>query len=224
VPHPYEIAEFAAIPVENRGRTRLIPVFLTPMTEPRLILASSSVFRRELLARLMIPFEVVIPDVDETPRPGEAPAQLVERLAIAKAQIVAGQQSDALVIGSDQVAVHGNEIVGKPLTHERAVAQLQAASGRVVTLYTGLALVNSRSGRVQSEVVPFRVLFRRLTAAQIENYLRKEQPYHCAGSVKSEGLGVALLERFEGEDPATLIGLPLIRLIRMLENEGRAVI
>lgn len=190
----------------------------------KLILASSSVFRRELLARLLIPFEVVVPDVDETPRPGESPAQLVERLAIAKARVVAERHGEALVIGSDQVAVHGNEIVGKPYTHERAVEQLRAASGTAVTLYTGLALVNARSGRVQSEVVPFRVLFRRLTDAQIENYLRKEQPYHCAGSVKSEGLGVALLERFEGEDPATLIGLPLIRLVRMLENEGLSVI
>lgn len=190
----------------------------------KLILASSSPFRRELLARLMIPFEVVPPDVDESPQPGESPAQLVERLAIAKARAVAASHPDALVIGSDQVAVHGKDIVGKPLTHERAVAQLRAASGRAITLYTGLALVNSATGRVQSEVVPYRVLFRSLTDAQIENYLRKEQPYHCAGSVKSEGLGVALLERFEGDDPATLIGLPLIRLTRMLENEGIAVV
>jgi septum formation protein len=186
----------------------------------QLILASSSPFRRELLARLMIPFEVVVPDADETPRPGESPMQLVERLAIAKAQDVAARHRDALVIGSDQVAVHGNEIVGKPITHDRAVEQLRAASGKAVSLYTGLALVNASNGRVQSEVVPFRVVFRRLSDGQIESYLRKEQPYHCAGSVKSEGLGVALLERFEGDDPATLIGLPLIRLIRMLENEG----
>lgn len=190
----------------------------------KLILASSSPFRRELLSRLMIPFEVEIPDIDETPRTGESPTQLVERLAIAKAKVIAADHPDSLVIGSDQVAVHGNEIVGKPLTHERAVQQLQTASGRAVTLYTGLALVNSATGRVQSEVVPFRVVFRRLTDQQIENYLRKETPYHCAGSVKSEGLGVALLERFEGEDPATLIGLPLIRLVRMLEIEGIAII
>jgi septum formation protein len=190
----------------------------------KLILGSSSPFRRELLARLLIPFEVVAPDVDETPRPGESPAQLVERLAIAKAQTVVAQRRDALVIGSDQVAVHGTEIVGKPLDHARAVEQLRTASGQAVTLYTGLALVNGATGRVQSEVVPFRVVFRRLTEQQIESYLRKEQPYHCAGSVKSEGLGVALLERFEGEDPATLIGLPLIRLVRMLENEGVPVL
>lgn len=190
----------------------------------KLILASSSPFRRELLSRLMIPFDVVAPEVDETPHPNESPQALVERLAIAKAQVVASKYPDALVIGSDQVAVHAGKIVGKPHTHERAVEQLRTASGKTVTLYTGLALINSASGRIQSEVVPFRVLFRPLTEAQIENYLRQEQPYHCAGSVKSEGLGVALLERFEGEDPATLIGLPLIRLIRMLENEGLAII
>ncbi len=190
----------------------------------RLILASSSPYRRELLSRLMIPFEVVVPDVDETPRQHESPQRLAERLAVAKAQVVASKHPGALVIGSDQVAVHNGEIVGKPLTHERAVDQLKSASGKTVLLYTGLALVNSASGRVQSEVVPYEVTFRVLTEMQIESYLRKEQPYHCAGSVKSEGLGVALLERFDGEDPATLIGLPLIRLIRMLEIEGLVVI
>jgi septum formation protein len=190
----------------------------------KLILASSSPFRHELLSRLMIPFEVAVPGIDETPRPDESPQALVERLAIAKAQIVASKHPDALVIGSDQVAMHNGVMVGKPLTHERAVEQLKTASGKTVMLYTGLALVNSSSGRVQSEVVPYGVTFRTLTDQQIETYLRKEQPYHCAGSVKSEGLGVTLLERFDGEDPATLIGLPLIRLIRMLENEGFAVI
>jgi len=190
----------------------------------KLILASSSKYRRELLERLMIPFDVDVPDIDETPRPDEPPEQLVERLAIAKAQAVAKRHGDALIIGSDQVAVHDRQIVGKPYTHERAVEQLRAASGKAVSLYTGLALLNAATGRVQSEVVPFRVVFRRLNDNQIENYLRKERPYHCAGSVKSEGLGVALLERFEGDDPATLIGLPLIRLIRMLENERIGVI
>ncbi len=189
-----------------------------------LILASSSPYRRELLMRLMIPFDVVVPDVDETPLPDETPQALVERLAILKAQTVASTHTNALVIGSDQVAVQNGEIVGKPLTHERAVEQLKSASGTTVMLYTGLALVNSLSGLVQSEVVPYGVTFRALSELQIENYLRKEQPYHCAGSVKSEGLGVALLEHFDGEDPATVIGLPLIRLIRMLENEGVAVI
>ena len=194
------------------------------MQARQLILASSSPYRRELLSRLMLPFEVVVPDVDEAAQPSEAPQHLVKRLAIAKAQIVAAKYPQALVIGSDQVAVHNGEIVGKPHTHERAVEQLRLASGRTVMLYTGLALINAASGRIQSEVVPFGVRFRKLTDTQIENYLRKEQPYHCAGSVKSEGLGVALLERFDGEDPATLIGLPLIRLIRMLENEGLEVI
>jgi len=190
----------------------------------KLILASSSPYRRELLARLGIPFEVVSPDVDETHQSNETPEALVERLAIAKAQAVARRHADALVIGSDQVAVYNGAIVGKPLTHERAVEQLRAASGKAVVLYTGLALIHSASGRVHSEVIPFRVVFRALSDAQIENYLRKEQPYHCAGSVKSEGLGIALLERFEGDDPNTLIGLPLIRLVRMLEREGLAVI
>lgn len=190
----------------------------------KLILASSSRYRRELLSRLMVPFDVDAPDIDETPRPAESPEQLVERLAVAKARVVAERHPDALVIGSDQVAVHDREIVGKPLTHDRAVEQLRMASGKAVMLYTGLALINAATGRVQSEVVPFRVLFRRLNDDQIERYLRKEQPYHCAGSVKSEGLGVALLERFEGDDPATLIGLPMIRLIRMLENERFDVI
>jgi septum formation protein len=190
----------------------------------RLILASSSPYRRELLERLKLPFEVMPPEVDETPRDGETPQQLVERLSVEKARRIADLERDALVIGSDQVAVYNGRIVGKPHSHERAVEQLREASGRTVTLYTGLALVNAATGRAQCEVIPFRVSFRELTDEQIECYLRKEQPYSCAGSVKSEGLGIALLERFEGEDPNTLIGLPLIRLVRMLENEGVKVI
>ena len=190
----------------------------------KIILASSSPYRRELLQRLMLPFEVEIPEIDETPRPGEGPEALVERLAVEKARAVAQRCTAGLVIGSDQVAVHDGCIVGKPKDHEHAVAQLRQASGRRIMLYTGLALVNAGSGRVQSEVVPFGVVFRSLSEAQIERYLDKERPYGCAGSVKSEGLGVALLERFEGEDPNTLICLPLIRLIRMLENEGVTVI
>lgn len=194
------------------------------MPAPTLILASSSPYRKALLQRLCLDFEVVVPDVDETPHAHENPETLVERLAIAKARAVASAHPGSLVIGSDQVAVHRGQIVGKPHTHERAVAQLRAASGSEVVLYTGLALINADTGSVQREVVPYRVVFRRLSEAQIENYLRREQPYNCAGSVKSEGLGVALLERFEGEDPATLIGLPLIRLVRMLEKEGVTVI
>ncbi len=190
----------------------------------KLILASSSPYRRELLERLKIPFEVMAPDVDETPRPGETPEKLVERLAIEKAQKIAGQMPGTLVIGSDQVAVYNGSIVGKPHSHDKAVEQLRSASGRTVTLYTGLALVNADTRRVQCEVIPYRVTFRALTDTQIESYLRKEQPYSCAGSVKSEGLGIALLEKFEGDDPNTLIGLPLIRLVRMLENEGMKII
>lgn len=190
----------------------------------KLILASSSPYRRELLERLKIPFEVIPPELDETPLPGEAPSALVERLSVAKAQKIAAQYPGSLVIGSDQVAVYNGAIVGKPHTHEKAVQQLRSASGRSVTLYTGLALVNSDTQRLQHEVIPYRVLFRALSDEQIESYLRKEQPYSCAGSVKSEGLGIALLERFEGDDPNTLIGLPLIRLVRMLENEGMQII
>ena len=190
------------------------------MPERKLILASTSPYRRMLLERLQIPFDTVSPEVDETPLPDETPQQLVQRLAIAKAQAVADDNTNALVIGSDQVAVHDNTVVGKPRDHEHAVEQLRQASGNSVMLYTGLALINSDSGHIQSEVVPFGVVFRTLTDEQIENYLRKEQPYDCAGAVKSEGLGIALLERFEGEDPNTLIGLPLIRLVRMLENEN----
>ncbi len=186
----------------------------------KIILASTSPYRRTLLERLQIPFEAIAPDVDETPLPGETPQQLVERLAVAKAQAVARKAKSALVIGSDQVAVHNGEIIGKPRDHVHAVQQLRAASGNTITLYTGLALVNSDTGSTQSEVVLYRVTFRRLTDEQIETYLRKEQPYDCAGSVKSEGLGIALLQRFEGEDPNTLIGLPLIRLVSMLEQEG----
>lgn len=190
----------------------------------KLILASSSPYRRALLARLKIPFEAIAPEVDESPRPREAPEQLVERLSVEKARKIADQHPDAIVIGSDQVAIYNGNIVGKPHSHERAVAQLREASGRTVTLYTGLALVNAATGSVQSEVIPYRVTFRPLTDRQIESYLLKEQPYACAGSVKSEGLGIALLEKFDGDDPNTLIGLPLIRLIRMLEHEGVHVV
>jgi len=190
----------------------------------KLILASSSPYRRELLERLRIPFEVIAPEVDETPRDGEAPEKLVERLSILKARKIADQFPGALVIGSDQVAVYDGRIVGKPHSHDKAVQQLRSASGKTVTLYTGLALVNADTRRVQCEVIPYRVAFRVLNEAQIESYLRKEQPYSCAGSVKSEGLGIALLEKFDGDDPNTLIGLPLIRLVRMLEHEGIRII
>ncbi len=189
-----------------------------------LILASTSPFRRELLARLGLPFAVRSPEVDETRQPGEEAPALVARLAEWKAQAVARQEPAALVIGSDQVAVLAGEIVGKPGDHERAVAQLRRASGQTVTFYTGLCLLDSASNQRQVTVEVFQVAFRQLTAEMIEGYLRREQPYQCAGSFKSEGLGIALFERLEGDDPTSLIGLPLIRLTRMLEAAGVAVL
>ncbi len=193
-------------------------------SQPDLILGSTSIYRRELLERLKIPFRVEAPDIDETPLDNETPQQLVERLSIEKARSVASNNPGSLVIGSDQVAVHDGKIVGKPHTHDKAMQQLRQANGKEIVLYTGLSLVNADSGESQTEVIPFHVVFRKLSEQQLENYLHKEQPYHCAGSVKSEGLGIALLERFDGEDPNTLIGLPLIRLIRMLEHFGVNVI
>ncbi len=168
----------------------------------------------------MIPFEVVSPDIDETPKNGETPRELVTRLSVEKARAVAASQPHALVIGSDQIAIHQGQIVGKPVDHAHAVAQLRTASGQSITLLTGLALIDSDSGRVQADVVPYTVKFKKLSQAQIDNYLRKEQPYQCSGSLRADGLGVALLERFDGTDPNALIGLPLIRLIDMLNAEG----
>lgn len=189
-----------------------------------LVLASSSPFRRQILDKLNLDYECHSPDIDESPYNNEEASQLVKRLAIAKAQAVAETVQDALIIGSDQVAVIDGKIVGKPHTHEKAVQQLKSASGNAVTFYTGLALHNSVTGNTQSEVVPFSVHFRELTDTMIENYLRAETPYSCAGSFKSEGMGIVLFEKLEGDDPNTLIGLPLIRLIRMLENENFQVI
>ena len=193
--------------------------------KPRtLILASSSPFRRQLLERLMVPFESISPNIDESAKAGETPTQLVERLAIEKARAIAASAADALVIGSDQVAVHDGHIVGKPHTHARAAEQLRAASGQRVELYTGLALLNCRDQSIQSTIVPFATQYKNLSDETIEAYLRKEQPYDCAGSLKSEGLGIALLERFEGDDPTALIGLPLIALVNMLERAGYPVL
>lgn len=188
------------------------------------VLATTSPYRKAILEKLGIEFTCAAPDIDETPVAGEIPEQLVARLAEQKAQAVAGQFPDALIIGSDQVAVVDGIILGKPGDHDTAVKQLRRASGKRVSFLTGLCLYNSLSKRSQLDVVPFNVVFRQLTDKQIENYLRKEQPYNCAGSFKSESLGIALFERLEGDDPNTLMGLPLIRLIRMLENEGRPVI
>ena len=188
-------------------------------TTPPLVLASTSPFRKQLLARLGIGFQTVAPDVDETALPGETPVDLVTRLAVAKARAV-GNTRQGLIIGSDQVATTGSDILGKPGNHERAAAQLAYLSGRRVTFHTGLCLLNSANGDLQTDEVPYHVVFRTLAADQIERYLRAEQPYNCAGSFKSEGLGITLFERMEGEDPTALIGLPLIRLTRMLALAG----
>ncbi|GGO87091.1 Maf-like protein [Marinobacterium nitratireducens] len=189
-----------------------------------LILGSSSPYRRELLDRLGLEYRCVSPDIDETPNPGEPPEALVQRLALEKARAVAKQADNALIIGSDQVAVLDGSIIGKPLCHDNAVKQLRQASGRAVLFLTGLCLLDSATGEYQLEAVPFRVHFRNLDDAMIERYLRREQPYQCAGSFMSEGLGIALFERLEGDDPNSLIGLPLIRLIRMLEHGGIAIL
>lgn len=193
-------------------------------TQPRLILASTSPYRRELLNRLGLAFETADPEVDESRRAGETPEALVQRLAEAKARAVAGRHPGALIIGSDQVAVIEEEILGKPGAHDAAVAQLRRLSGHRVTFLTGLCLLNSATGRVQLDMIPFHVVFRALNDRMIERYLKREQPYNCAGSFKSEGLGIVLFERLEGDDPTALIGLPLIRLSRMLEAEGLSVL
>ncbi len=190
----------------------------------QLILASTSPYRRELLTRLKIPFEICSPDVDETHLTGETPEQTAFRLAIAKAKAPAKNFPDALIIGSDQVATLDGLQLGKPHTHDNAVRQLTLMRGRSVVFHTALCLYNSRTGNTQAKVVPFTVHFRNLSGAQIERYLAKEQPYNCAGSAKSEGLGIALIEKMSGDDPNALIGLPLIALIEMLENEGMPVI
>ena len=187
---------------------------------PLLVLGSSSPFRKEVLSSLMVDFETFSPDIDETPFENETPIELVERLAVEKAKEVGKHFENALIIGSDQVALHGSKIIGKPHTHEVAVKQLTEASGKKIELFTGLALLDTRTDEIQHEVVPFTVHFKNLSDDVIERYLRKEQPYNCAGSVRSEGLGVALFERFDGDDPNALIGLPLIRLVYMLEQRG----
>ena len=191
---------------------------------PRLILGSTSVYRRELLARLRIPFTVQAPEVDETPIAGESPAALATRLAIAKAQAVAVQFPDSVVIGSDQVAdLHGLPL-GKPGNHIRAVEQLQKMRGNTVIFQTAVAVVCQANHFCQYDLAAVRVQFRHLSDAEIENYLQLEQPYDCAGSAKSEGLGIALLERIDNDDPTALIGLPLIRTCALLRAAGISVL
>ncbi len=189
-----------------------------------LVLASTSPFRKEILSRLHIPFETFAPLVDETPLENESPTQLVTRLSILKAKSAQSEYPQALIIGSDQVAVIDNTILGKPGNHEQAVKQLNQASGKQVDFLTGLSVINTETDKIQTDMVHFSVKFRPLTSTQIENYLKVDKPYNCAGSFKSEGLGIALLDRMIGSDPTSIIGLPLIRLVRMLEVEDLLII
>lgn len=190
------------------------------MSLPPLILASTSRYRRELLERLRLPFEVLSPQVDETPQPGEAPAALARRLALAKAMVVAAARPEAVVIGSDQVADLDGTPLGKPGTHERAVAQLRRMRGHRVCFQTAVAVVRAGTGYARCELAPVNVAFRELSDDEIETYLRLEQPYDCAGSAKSETLGIALLSAIDSDDPTALVGLPLIRTSAMLREAG----
>ena len=191
---------------------------------PQLILASTSRYRAELLTRLGLPFTTRAPGVDETPRPGEAPEALVRRLSRSKAAAVAAAVPDSLVIGSDQLAVCDDQLLGKPGTEARAVEQLTLLSGRTVTFLTGLCLIDANSGREDTTVIPNRVRFRALSDRQITDYVRREQPLDCAGAFKSEGLGIALFEAIGGDDPNALVGLPLIALCSMLSRAGMPVL
>ena len=188
-----------------------------------LVLASSSTYRRDLLQRLQLPFICESPNIDESPHPGEEATALVQRLATAKACALRKQFLQHLIIGSDQVAVLDGQIIGKPDNAAAAVRQLQAASGRSVVFYTGLCLLDSASKQLQVDCVPFTVHFRELSDSQIKRYVEKEQPFNCAGSFKSEGLGISLFRSTEGEDATALVGLPLIRLCDMLNRAGVAV-
>ncbi|MBI1424346.1 MAG: septum formation inhibitor Maf [Gammaproteobacteria bacterium] len=190
------------------------------MNSQPIVLASTSIYRSALLERLKISFETAAPGIDETPFPGETPVQTSARLSREKAHAVAENYPNALIIGSDQVALLDGQQLGKPLTHENAVRQLKAMRGKTITFYTALTLLNALNGETQTEVVENRVAFRNYNDREIESYLIKEQPYHCAGSAKSEGLGIALISRMEGDDPNALVGLPLISLIAMLEKQG----
>ena len=189
-----------------------------------LILASSSEYRRQLLQKLLIPFNSISPNIDESALAGEKPQETALRLAQEKAKKIGNEYPHALVIGCDQVATLDGEQLGKPLNHNNATAQLQKMRGREVVFHSALCVYNAATGNMQAVVVPYLVKFRQLSDEQIESYLTKEQPYHCAGSAKSEGLGIALIERMLGEDPNALIGLPLIKLVTMLKNEGIEII
>jgi septum formation protein len=190
------------------------------LLRPRLILASTSRYRHELLGRLRLPFVVESPGVDETPGPAEKPAALAQRLAMAKARAVAARNRDAVVIGADQVAELGGASIGKPGTHERATQQLRSMSGRSVVFHTALAVVRAEINFEAAVLVPVTVRFRHLSDAEIEHYLRAEQPYDCAGSAKVETLGIALLESLSSDDPTALVGLPLIHICALLKRAG----
>lgn len=190
----------------------------------RIILASTSPYRKELLARLRLRFEVIGPGIPEHALAGEAAPDLAVRLAFAKAQAVADRESSGLVIGSDQVAELDGTILGKPADRADAVRQLQLASGKQMTLYTGLCVINVASGFAQRDVIPYRVRYRSLSNEQIRSYVDTEEPYGCCGSLKSEGLGISLLQEMQGNDPTALIGLPLIRLTDMLLTEGVQIV
>ncbi len=185
-----------------------------------IVLASSSAARKQVLSKIKLNFTCVSPDIDETPRPNETPRELVERLSQTKAASVAQKYSSHLIIGSDQVAIHNGCIVGKPKDRKDAVEQLRSASDQTIELLTGIALLHSASGEMQVDVLPYFVKFRPLSLAAIEDYIDRDRPYDCGGSLRSEGLGVALLEEFRGSDPNILLGLPLIRLIDMLAKYG----
>lgn len=197
---------------------------MSESTPRKLILGSTSPYRRELLARLRIPFEVAAPDVDETPRSTETPQELACRLALAKARAVAAQFPACVVIGSDQVAELDGHPLGKPGNHPRAVAQLQQMRGKTVIFQTAVAVVCLETGFAQMDLAQVKVKFRELTDGEIEAYLRAETPYDCAGSAKSEGLGIALLESIDNDDPTALVGLPLIRTCRMIQAAGVKVL
>jgi len=187
----------------------------------RLILASGSRYRKELLGRLGLAFEVAVPDVDESPKPAESPADTALRLAVSKAKAI--QAQDTLIIGSDQVASSGGQRFDKPGSHENARRQLRELSAKAAEFDTAVALLDTRSGEIQTRLVPCRVTFRKLDDALIERYLQKEKPYDCAGAAKAEGLGIALIARIDTEDPTSLIGLPLIALSEMLRKAGLSV-
>lgn len=190
----------------------------------KIVLGSTSPFRKALLQRLHIDFICDSPNIDETPLKDEPVEDMVVRLAIGKAQVIASNHPDALIIGSDQSAVLEGKKLSKPGNFDNAFKQLTRASGKKITFQTGLCLLNTRTGNIQSICVPYTVVFKKLTPNMIENYLHKEEPYNCAGSFKSEGLGIALFERFEGSDPNALIGLPLIELVNFLDNEGVSIL